>query len=172
MILKHIVRKVVLGGIRDLKRINGLKSGLKSKIAMVAKDPILSKALWFEKEVHWIWHHYHARVSSRQHFHGLRGKGFPTESLYSMGTEFCPSSSWHISVHIRSGIQTVFAFAWEETDSISVQLHVNIQVYRWRIVNQLSRFWESSWADVFRWAWDQRDEGDQHLCFLLGLPCR
>ena len=41
--------------------------------------------LRFEKQVHWRWHNKHARVSSRQHFRGLRGKGFPTDSRHSNG---------------------------------------------------------------------------------------
>ena len=62
--------------------------------------------LRFEKQVHWRWH---ARFSYRQHFRGLRGKGFPTNSRHSNGHKLCPSTSWHISVLIRSGIHTVFA---------------------------------------------------------------
>ena len=73
-------------------------------------------------------------VSSRQHFRDLRGKGFPTDSRHSDGHKLCPSPSWHISVLIRSGIHTVFAFNWKEKISISVRLH--IQIHRWRIVNQ------------------------------------
>ena len=38
----------------------------------------------------------------------------------------CPSPSRHISVLIRSGIHTVFAFNWKEKISISVQLHIQI----------------------------------------------
>ena len=56
----------------------------------------------------------HARVSSRQHFRGLRGKGFPTESRHSNGHKLCPSPSRYISVLIRSGIHTVFAVNWKE----------------------------------------------------------
>ena len=53
-------------------------------------------------------------VSSRQHFRGLRGKGFPTDSRHSDGHKLCPSPSRHISVLLRSGIHTVFAFNWKE----------------------------------------------------------
>ena len=90
--------------------------------------------LRFEKQVHWRWHRYHARVSSRQHFRGLWGKGFPTDSRHSDGHKLCPSPSRHISVLLRSGIHTVFALNWKEKISISVQLH--IPIHRWRIVNQ------------------------------------
>ena len=50
---------------------------------------------------------------------------------------------------------------------ISVQLH--IQIHRWRINNQYPRFWELYGSDVSRWAWDQRHDGEQHLCFLQML---
>ena len=40
----------------------------------------------------------------RQHFRGLRGKGFPTDSRHSNGHKLCPSPSRHISVLIRSRI--------------------------------------------------------------------
>ena len=90
--------------------------------------------LRFEKQVHWRWHHYHAKVSSRQNFLDLRGKGFPTDSRHSNGHKLCPSPIQHISVLIRSGIHTVFAINWKEKVSILVQLH--IQIHRWRIVNQ------------------------------------
>ena len=83
------------------------------------------------------------------YFRGLRGKGFPTDSRHSDGHKLCPSPSRHISVLIRSGIHTVFAFNWKEKISISVQLH--IQIHRWRIVNQQPRFWELSGSDVSRW---------------------
>ena len=66
-----------------------------------------------KKQVHWRWHHEHARVSCRQHFRGLRGKGFPTDSRHSNGHLLCPSPSRHISVLIRSGIHTVFALNWK-----------------------------------------------------------
>ena len=49
-----------------------------------------------------------------QHFRGLRGKGFPTDSRHSDGHKLCPSPSRHISVLLRSGIHTVFAFNWKE----------------------------------------------------------
>ena len=53
-------------------------------------------------------------------------KGFPTDSRHSDGHKLCPSPSRHISVLIRSGIHTVFAFNWKEKISISVQLHIQI----------------------------------------------
>ena len=56
--------------------------------------------------------------SSRQHFRGLRGKGFPTDSRHSNGHKLCTSPSRHISVLIRSGIHTVFALNWKEKNSI------------------------------------------------------
>ena len=62
------------------------------------------------------------------------GKVFQQIVGIPMGTKLCPSPSRHISVLIRSGIHTVFAFNWKEKMSISVQLH--IQIHRWRIVNQ------------------------------------
>ena len=123
--------------------------------------------LRFEKQVHWRWHHYHAKDSSRQNFRDLRGKGFPTDSRHSNGHKLCPSPSRHISVLIRSGIHTVFAINLKEKVSISVQLH--IQIHRWRIVNQYPRFWELSGSDLSRWALDERHDVEQHLCFLLGL---
>ena len=49
--------------------------------------------LWFEEQVHWRRHHQDARVSSWQHFRGLRGKGFPTDSRHSHGHKLCPSPS-------------------------------------------------------------------------------
>ena len=55
-----------------------------------------------------------ARVSSRQHFRGLRGEGFPTDSRHSNGHKLCPSPSRHFSVLIRSGLHTVFALNWKE----------------------------------------------------------
>ena len=61
----------------------------------------------------------------------------------------------------------VFALNWTEQDSISVQLHIHL--HRWRIVNQEPRFWELSASDVSHWAWDQRHDGEQHLCLLLGF---
>ena len=51
-----------------------------------------------------------------------------------MGTNCAPLLADHISVFLRSGIHTVFAFNWKEKISISVLLH--IQIHRWRIVNQ------------------------------------
>ena len=51
---------------------------------------------------------------SRQHFRGLRGKGFPTDSRHSNGHKLCPSPSRHNSVLIRNGIYTVFALKWKE----------------------------------------------------------
>ena len=54
------------------------------------------------------------RDSSRQHFRGIRGKCFPTDSRHSNGHKLCPSPSRHISVLIRSGIHTVFALKWKE----------------------------------------------------------
>ena len=65
----------------------------------------------------WRWHNQQARVSSWQHFRGLRRKGFPTDSRHSNGHQLCPSPSRHISVLIRSGIHTVFALGWKETAS-------------------------------------------------------
>ena len=101
------------------------------------------------------------------YFRGHQEKGFPTDSRHSDGHKLFPSPSRHISVLIRSGIHTVFALNWKEKISISVQLH--IQIHRWRIVNQLPRFWELSGSDVSRWAWGQRHDGEQHFCFLLGF---
>ena len=49
-----------------------------------------------------------------QHFRGLRGKGFPTDSRHSNGHKLCPSPSRHISVLMRNGIHTVFALNWKE----------------------------------------------------------
>ena len=63
---------------------------------------------------------------SRQHFRGLRGKGFPTDSRHSDGHKLWPSLSRHISVLLRSGIHTVFASNWKEKNCISVQLHIQI----------------------------------------------
>ena len=60
--------------------------------------------------------------------------------------KLCLSPSRHMSVLIRSGIHTVFAPNWKEKVSISVNLH--IQIHRWRIANQLPRFWEFIWV---RW---------------------
>ena len=65
--------------------------------------------LWFEEQVHWRRHYQDARVSSWQHFRGLRGKGFPTDNRHSHGHKLCPSPSRHISILIRSGIHTVLA---------------------------------------------------------------
>ena len=44
----------------------------------------------FEMQVHWRWHYWHAWVSSLQHFRGLRGKDFPTDSRHSNGHQLCP----------------------------------------------------------------------------------
>ena len=74
------------------------------------------------------------KVSSRQHFRGLRGKGFPTDSLHSSGHQLIPSPRQRIYVLIRSRIHSVFALGWKGTVSISVQLHIS--VYRLRIANQ------------------------------------
>ena len=79
----------------------------------------------------------------------------------------CPSPSQYISVLIQSGIHTIFALNWNDKVNISVQLH--IQIHRWHIVNQWPRVWKLSWSDVSRWALDQRHDGEQHLCFLLGF---
>ena len=70
--------------------------------------------LRFEKQVHWRWYHQHTRVSSRQHFRGLWGKGFPTDSRHSNGHKLCPSPIRHISVLKRSGIHTVLTLNWKE----------------------------------------------------------
>ena len=68
-----------------------------------------------------------------------------------MGTDCAPLLADNFSVLIRSGLHTVFALNWKEKVSISVHLHT--QIHRWRIVNQLPRFWELS--DVSRWTWDK-----------------
>ena len=49
----------------------------------------------------------------RQHFRGLRGKGFPTDIRHSNGQNLCTSPSRHTSVLMRSGIHTVFALNWK-----------------------------------------------------------
>ena len=64
------------------------------------------------------------RISSWQHFRGLREKGFPTDSRHSHGHKLCPSPSRHISILVRSGIHTVLALGRKEAVSISVQLHI------------------------------------------------
>ena len=53
-------------------------------------------------------------VSSRKHFRGLRGKGFPTDSRHYNWHKLCPSPSRHIFVLIQSGIHTGFALNWKE----------------------------------------------------------
>ena len=80
--------------------------------------------LWFEEQVHRRRHHPDARVSSWQHFRGLRRRGFPTDNRHSNGHKLCPSPSQHISVLIRSGIHTVLALDRKETVGISVQLYI------------------------------------------------
>ena len=67
------------------------------------------KEHWFEEQVHWRRHYQDARVSSWQHFRGLRGKGFPTDNRHSHGHKLCPSPSRHISILVRSGIHTDLA---------------------------------------------------------------
>ena len=94
-------------------------------------------------------------------------KGFPIDSRHSNVHKLCPSPSRHIYVLKRSGIYTVFALSCKENVSVSVQLH--IQLHRWRIFNQKPWFWELFGSDVSRWAWDQRHDGEQQLCFLLGF---
>ena len=105
---------------------------LKSSLATIIWNPFIHKngTLRFEKQVHWRWHHQHARVS----FSWSSGNGFPTDSRHSSGHKSCPSPSRHFSVLIRSGSHTVFALNWKEKVSISVQLC--IQIHRWRIINQ------------------------------------
>ena len=49
--------------------------------------------LWFEEQVHWRKHYQDARVFSWQHFHGPRGKGFPTDNRHSHGHKMCLSPS-------------------------------------------------------------------------------
>ena len=44
--------------------------------------------------------------SVNQHFRGLRGKGFPTDSRHSNGHKLCLSPSRHISVLIQSLLST------------------------------------------------------------------
>ena len=67
--------------------------------------------LWLEKQVNWRRHYQDARVSSWQHFRGLRGKGFPTDNRHSHGHKLCPSPSWYIFMLVRSGIHTVLLSA-------------------------------------------------------------
>ena len=57
--------------------------------------------------MHWRLHNQNARVSIWQHFHGIRGKGVPTDSRHCNGHQLCPSPSRHISVLIRSGIHSL-----------------------------------------------------------------
>ena len=66
---------------------------------MYASSGLINKESEFE----------HARISSRQHFRGLRGKGFPTDSRHSNGHKLCTSPSRHISVLMRSGIQSLLS---------------------------------------------------------------
>ena len=54
-----------------------------------------------------------ARVSSRQHFRGLRGKGFPTDSR----TNCAPLLADIFLLLIRSVIHTVFALNWKKIAS-------------------------------------------------------
>ena len=63
--------------------------------------------LWFEEQVHWRRHYQDARVSSWQHFRGLRGKVFPTDNRHSHGHRLCPSPCRHISILVRSEIHTI-----------------------------------------------------------------
>ena len=96
--------------------------------------------LRFEKQVHWRWYREHARVSSRQHFRGLRGKGFPTDSRHSDGHKLCPSPSRHISVLIRSGIHTVFAFNWKEKNlHLSSTSHTDTSMTYCQSITQILR---------------------------------
>ena len=82
------------------------------------------RTLLFEEQEHWKRHYQDARVSSLQHFHGLRGKGFPTDNRHSHGHKLCPLPSRHISILVRSGIHTVLALDRKEAVSISVKLHI------------------------------------------------
>ena len=95
--------------------------------------------LRFEIQVHWRWHHYHARVSSRQYFHGLRGKGFPTDSWHCNGHKLCPSPSRHISVLIRSVLHTVFALNWKEKKHLSSTSQTDTSMTFCQLITQILR---------------------------------
>ena len=96
----------------------------------------------------------------------LRGKVFQQIVGIPMGTNFAPLlADIFLNSYDAEFIQS--ALNRKEKNSISFQLH--IQIHRWRIVNQKPRFWELSGSDVSRRAWDQRHDGEQHLCFLLGF---
>ena len=72
---------------------------------------------------------------------------------------------------LRKTFGMFFAFNWKEKISIWVQLHIQIHRRIRHDVLSINNpdFWELSWSDVSRWAWDQRHDGEQHLCFLLGF---
>ena len=91
-------------------------------------------------------------------------KSLPVDSRHSDGYELCLSSRRHLSVLIRSGINTVFALNGKETVSISVQS--NLHVLRWCIVHKQPRIRKLSGPDVSCWAWDQGHYREHHFRFL------
>ena len=76
----------------------------------------------------------------------------------------CNSSRRHLSAFIRSGIHTVFGLNGKETDSISVQSH--LQVHRWCIENKQPRVRKLFEPDVSCWTRDQGQYREHHFCFL------
>ena len=104
-------------------------------------------------------------TSSRwQYFGGFCRKSLPADSRHSNGYELCPASHRHLSVFIRSGFHTVFAFNGKEAFSISVQSH--LQVHRWRIVNKQPRIRKIFGPDVSFWTWDEGHHREEPFCFL------
>ena len=107
----------------------------------VAKDPILSRNTQIRKtSTLKMTSLTYARVCSRQHFRGLQGKGFPTDSRHSNWHKLCPSSSRHFfCTHTKRTSYSLCSQLERKSKHLSSTSHTDISMTYCQSITQILR---------------------------------